>query len=230
MHRHLTISLKLFSFLLRIFFYLIYNPLAWTYDAVAATVSVGMWKGWVYSTLPFLPGPRILEIGHGPGHLLAALWKQNQPATQVFGLDLSRTMGRLAWSRLRRQGFTPNLVNGKGQSLPFASASLDQVVATFPTDYIYSQDTLQEIHRVLKPGGHFVVLPGAWITGQSLPDRLAAGLFQITGQAPKREEKVFTPTPLIEAGFQIEVKQIQLTRSLVYIIIGIKDSPRFPSS
>jgi ubiquinone/menaquinone biosynthesis C-methylase UbiE len=223
MHRSPTISQKLLSFLLRFFFYLIYNPLAWTYDAVAATVSVGMWKGWVFSTLPYINGPRVLEIGHGPGHLLAALWKQNQPGGQVFGLDFSRRMGRLARNRLRKLGFRPDLVNGKGQNLPFASSSLDQVVATFPTEYIYSQDTLKEVHRVLTPGGGFIVLPGAWITGKSLPDRLAAGLFRITGQAPKRDKKVFTPTPLIEAGFHVEIRQVQLPRSLVYIILAIKE-------
>ena len=55
---------------MRFFFHLLYHPFAFTYDLVAATVSFGDWKNWVYSILPFINGTRILELGHGPGHLL----------------------------------------------------------------------------------------------------------------------------------------------------------------
>ena len=54
---------------LRLFFRLLYHQLAFTYDLVAASVSFNRWKDWVMSVVPFIEGKRILEIGHGPGHL-----------------------------------------------------------------------------------------------------------------------------------------------------------------
>jgi len=54
---------------LRLFFRLLYHQLAFTYDLVAASVSFNRWKDWVMSVVPFIEGNRILEIGHGPGHL-----------------------------------------------------------------------------------------------------------------------------------------------------------------
>ena len=55
--------------LLRFFFYLLYHSFAFAYDLVAASVSLGRWKDWVLSVVPFIEGNRVLEIGHGPGHL-----------------------------------------------------------------------------------------------------------------------------------------------------------------
>ena len=54
---------------MRVFFHLLYHPFAFTYDLVAAVVSFGQWKNWGQSILPFIDGTRILELGHGPGHL-----------------------------------------------------------------------------------------------------------------------------------------------------------------
>jgi len=54
-------------------FHLLYHEAAWAYDAVAAAVSLGQWRAWGAAALPFLPGPRVLELGHGPGHMLIAL-------------------------------------------------------------------------------------------------------------------------------------------------------------
>ncbi|NMC80811.1 MAG: hypothetical protein GYA59_15725, partial [Chloroflexi bacterium] len=43
-----------FFWALKVFFDLLYHSFAWTYDGVAAVVSLGRWKGWVYSVIPFL--------------------------------------------------------------------------------------------------------------------------------------------------------------------------------
>ena len=85
--------------LLRFFFHLLYHPFAFTYDWVAAIVSVGRWKDWVLSVIPFIEGTRILELGHGPGHLQRVLLSRDLVAV---GLDESAAMGRLAQRNLRR--------------------------------------------------------------------------------------------------------------------------------
>jgi len=88
------------------FFNLLYHPFAWTYDLVAAIVSLGRWQDWLMQAMPYLSG-RVLEIGFGPGHLQVAL---NEAGMQAFGLDESRQMGRQARRRLW-QGEVPATPN-----------------------------------------------------------------------------------------------------------------------
>jgi len=207
------LAARLTSRVLPLFFRLLYHEFAWSYDLVAATVSLGMWKRWVYSALPYLPGPRVLELGHGPGHLQAALAHR-----EVFaaGLDESRQMGRQARARLRRLGYPQRLLNGYAQRLPFTANTFHQVAATFPSDYIVQPDTLAEIRRVLLPGGELVVLPFAWHTGQGALHRLAAGLFRITGEAPDWDQAFVEP--FRRAGFQTRLEWHTLPNSRLVIL------------
>lgn len=216
---------------LRFFFKLLYHQFAWTYDWVAWTVSVGLWKDWVLAVLPFVEGPSVLELGHGPGHLQSRLLENG---FRALGLDVSPQMGRLARRRLRRRGQTASLILGRAQSLPLASGSCDQVVATFPTEYINDSDTLKEIWRVLRAGGQLVVLPAAWITGQRWMERYAAALFKITRQAPALPGYPGSPQaspyplefPLVDslgqAGFQVHVEWKELRSSTLILILGKK--------
>ncbi|MGD1994820.1 MAG: hypothetical protein PVI59_16625, partial [Anaerolineae bacterium] len=54
----------------RVFFRLLYNQCAWTYDLVAWVVSLGQWNAWGRTAMPHLSGGRVLELAHGAGHLL----------------------------------------------------------------------------------------------------------------------------------------------------------------
>lgn len=188
---------------LRFFFRLLYQPFAWTYDFVAAVVSLGHWRDWVMSVLPYLPGGRVLELGFGPGHLQAALSSRGVAA---FGVDASPQMASLTRSRLRKLDFTARITTGYAQSLPFPNSTFHQIVATFPPEFILAPETLREALRVLCPGGEFVVLPSAWITGKRPLEKAAAQLFRITGQAPtwdNRFLKYFTA-----AGFETHSEEI----------------------
>jgi ubiquinone/menaquinone biosynthesis C-methylase UbiE len=193
--------------------------MAWSYDLVAWLVSLGRWKSWVNSVLPYLEGPWVLEMGHGPGHLQVLL---NRRAVRVVGLDLSRQMGRQAYRRIWKTGFIPQLLNGYAQNLPFPSAAFHQVVATFPTTYISHPQTLAEIHRILTPGGRLVVLPFAWITGHSIPDRLAAWLFRVTEETPATARSSVAErfsVPFRKAGFDVQADFIDLGSSSVLLFL-----------
>lgn len=205
---------------MRTFFRLLYHPMAWTYDAVAATVSVGRWKKWVMAAVQLARGPRVLELGFGPGHLQAEL---NQQGWQVYGLDESAQMARQARRRLSGQGLTPALARGLAQHMPYPTQSFDSVVATFPTPFIIDPLTLEEVRRILKPGGRLVVLMAAWITGQSLPDRLMAYVFRITGEAPgETQELTQVVEPYTQAGFQASLRFVEQPGSRLMFIVAKK--------
>jgi ubiquinone/menaquinone biosynthesis C-methylase UbiE len=213
---------------LSLFFRLLYHPFAWTYDFVSGVVSFGRWQTWVISSIPYLEGPNILELGHGPGHLQTILIAQGFIS---FGLDESKQMGRIAHRRLIKSVADPHrgnshpfrLVNGRAEHLPFISHYFQTVVATFPTQYIFDPVTLSEVQRILAPGGKLVVLLAAWIVGDSLIDRALALLFRVTGETPdiNAEFNRFLQ-PFLKAGFDAELKWIETASSKLLLICANK--------
>jgi ubiquinone/menaquinone biosynthesis C-methylase UbiE len=191
---------------LRAFFYLLYHQMAWSYDWVAAAVSLGQWRNWVMEALPYLKGPRILELGFGPGHLQLALFRKG---FQPVGLDESTQMIQFASRRLSGFGFRPNIVKGYAQTEPFSENFFDQVVSTFPSEYIFQTQALSEIYRVLVPGGKLVAIPFAWPSGNQIIHRSLVWLFHATGQAPAQIDSSLISRlthPFEQTGYHVEVK------------------------
>jgi ubiquinone/menaquinone biosynthesis C-methylase UbiE len=213
----LPLSINIIAAFLRQLFKLLYHQFAWTYDGVAWFVSLGAWRKWVLSVVPYLNGPRTLEIGFGPGHLQAALWKKGRTP---FGLDESRQMGRITRQRLTRNGVQPNLIRGDAMALPFVQRSIHQVVMTFPSEYILNPSTLTEIHRVLVDDGIAVMLPLAWITGRKPFERMVAWLTRLIGESAEWDEQSLEP--LKKAGFKVDWEMIKFDASKILVIRMIK--------
>jgi ubiquinone/menaquinone biosynthesis C-methylase UbiE len=203
-------------------FRLLYNELAFTYDAVSWTVSAGQWRSWQRAALPYLRGKRVLEVGHGTGNMLLDLLSLG---FEPVGLDLSRAMGRIAGAKLRRALGAPEppagLVRGRVEALPVSSEAFDSVLSTFPTEYVAAPAAIAEFRRVLRPGGVFVTVPAASITGLAPTDRLAEWLFRVTGQTG---ESLFAPLlgRYRAAGFEARAEWVRLKRSVVTVVIGHK--------
>jgi ubiquinone/menaquinone biosynthesis C-methylase UbiE len=208
---------------MRFFFYNFYHTYAWTYDFVAALVSIGRWNDWIQTVIPYIQGNSILEVGHGPGHLQDLLIAENR---LIVGLDESPQMGQLTKRRLEKAGhFKKNLTCAIAESLPFADGTFDTVLSTFPTEYIFDPQTLSAIYRVLHKNGRFVVLPSVWITGQKFLDKSAAWLFKITGQSPSISKCIIRDRInqlLEEAGFKSKFRTIEIKSSTVLLVIASK--------
>lgn len=195
---------------MRFFYFLLYHPFAFTYDLVAWVVSFGKWNDWVLSIFPFIEGTRILELGHGPGHLQRFLLDRG---LSPVALDESTQMGRLA---KRRLGGKHKLARGLAQSLPFPTDHFDTVVSTFPSEYIFEAETLAEVRRVITPAGRLVILPVAFPS-----NRFLKWLYKVTGETPEeldnalkeRVQRVFE-----KAGFQMEA-QVKETRESRLVIL-----------
>ncbi|HUH96822.1 MAG TPA: class I SAM-dependent methyltransferase [Anaerolineales bacterium] len=216
--------MRLLPRFMRFFFHHFYHSFAWTYDFVAAVVSIGRWDDWIQTVIPYAQGPRILEIGLGSGHLQRRL---RDRGLWAVGLDESAQMIRLAKRRLQRMDHQAvSLVRGLAQALPFPEAAFDCVISTFPSEYIFDPNTLRGIYRVLPRGGRFVVLPVAQILGRQLLDRMAAWLFRVTGETPRNMLEVVGQRfiqPLERAGFRVESSQIEIRSSVALILIARKE-------
>lgn len=207
-------------------FRLLYNEGAWSYDTVSWIVSLGEWRAWQMAALPFLPQPtkqpvQVLELAHGPGHLLVTLGRLG---FAPVGCDLSPYMGKQAQGRLESAGISLPLIRGMAQQLPFANHCFDAVLTTFPTDFILQPASLHAIHRVLRPSGRLVIVPQAQLKGESWLVRFIEWLYQITGQKPT-DEKWSPPlfSRLHHAGFQLEMQTVNFSRSQVWVVIAKKN-------
>lgn len=224
-------SPAVFRRLLRFGFRLLYNELAWMYDVVAWCVSLGRWKAWGRTSLRYLPGrpmssgrdtgllcrerQRVLELAHGPGHLLIAL---HQAGYRPIGIDLSPSMSRQASRRLRRAGLNIPLVRCRAQALPFQSGCFDAAVATFPTEYIVDPLTLHEAARVTDRDGRLVIVAGATLGGRGPLPRLIDALYRVTDQRepmPHGDESVFG-----QAGWAMNTEHERVDGGTVFLEIG----------
>jgi ubiquinone/menaquinone biosynthesis C-methylase UbiE len=228
--------LRLWRGLVRLGFRLLYYELAWSYDLVAWLVSMGQWRAWGRAALPYVVGRRVLEIGHGPGHLLLAL---HEAGYSAVGLDLSPQMGRLA--RNRTGGAVP-LLRGRVQELPLATAVFHTVLSTFPTEYMVDPATLAAVKRVLGENGRFLIIPVAHLTGRGLPQRFIEWLYAITGQRANQPATALPDSaaawqPYLDrfaaAGFRVDIQTIALPKShvtlLIADVVGLQDPKGLPN-
>jgi SAM-dependent methyltransferase len=114
-------------------------------------------------------GHRVLDIGCGAGrHSFAAL----ERGARVVAADLDdvvlKDVGQLGAAMILEDqaplGATLDCVRADALHLPFSDHTFDKVIASEVMEHIPEDETaMQEIHRVLKPGGvAAVTVPRAW--------------------------------------------------------------------
>ncbi|HVX29395.1 MAG TPA: methyltransferase domain-containing protein [Nitrolancea sp.] len=145
----------------------------------------GAWDRWRTSIIPVLPPTgTIIDLGCGTGALVHRL---NTLGYVAFGLDREPSMLRRARSLPTSRS---RLVRGDAGALPFRDSVFDACVATFPARYILQPATLDEVARVVRPGGALVIVLSGYTEDwplRRLPIRLALRIFygrRDTEQAP----------------------------------------------
>ena len=157
----------------------LYGSLAYGYDIVAFVVSFGNWNYWTYQIKKFLNHEdKILEVGIGTGILHKNLINKKY---QIYGCDLSKQMIKISSRRLKDD--SPKILRTNNIKLPFKDSSFSKIIATFPSDYIFSEDFLNEAQRLLKFGGELIVLLSVSFVKNDLISLLYRNLYKITGQS-----------------------------------------------
>jgi ubiquinone/menaquinone biosynthesis C-methylase UbiE len=116
-------------------------------------------NAWTISMLDIQPSDQVLEIGFGPGQAIQEVVKL-APNAFVAGIDLSDVMVEQARKRNSaaiRSGRVL-LQQGAESPLPFEDNKFNKVFAVNSLQF-WSNPTegLQEVRRVLKPGGRVVI-------------------------------------------------------------------------
>jgi len=101
----------------------------------------------------------LVDVGCGPGYLVAVIARAF-PGLRITGSDISEEMTAKATRNLAALGFGDRVEFRQGdvQKLPFEDSSVDFVISTLSLHHWSGPPrAFREIHRVLKPGGQFLV-------------------------------------------------------------------------
>jgi ubiquinone/menaquinone biosynthesis C-methylase UbiE len=120
------------------------------------------------------PTGMVLDDGCGTGAFLEFAARRVTRVERYVGIDVSRGMLRHAQRRLKLTGSDPLLVQADACRLPFAENTFDVVYARGMLHHLPDPARgMQEIRRVLKPGGLAVVLDPNKTLLSTLPRYLA---------------------------------------------------------
>src|SRR5215211_9331839 len=141
-----------------------YDRIARLYDLTFKVNGYGRSLDQYFAThpLPVYRGAKILDAGCGTGLLTLAMLRSIHFPVSITALDLSSTSVAAArkslfYSSGRKRDVT--FAQGNLLCLPFADESLDVVVTSGALEYVPLAEGLNELARVLAPGGHLLHLP-----------------------------------------------------------------------
>jgi ubiquinone/menaquinone biosynthesis C-methylase UbiE len=101
----------------------------------------------------------IVDIGCGPGYLVAAIAK-SFPNIRIIGVDISKEMVQLATDSAYSLSLSEQVQFRQGdvKELPFQDNSVDFAVSTLSLHHwTEPRQALEEIHRILRTGGQFLI-------------------------------------------------------------------------
>ncbi len=102
-------------------------------------------------------GSHVLEVAPGPGYFAIELAKLG--AHRISGLDISHTFVGIARKNAAQTGVNVDFREGNAANMPFENESFDFLLcrAAFK-NFAQPVRALQEMYRVLKPGGRALII------------------------------------------------------------------------
>jgi len=141
----------------------LFSDVAGRYDLLNHVLSLNIDRYWRRATARQFrhildrPDARVLDLACGTADLTLALARGAR--ARILSSDFCHPMLTQAGEKLRRQGLPPLLAEADALQLPFADASFDLVACSFGFRNLANYRAgLQEIRRVLKPGGEVGIL------------------------------------------------------------------------
>lgn len=123
-------------------------------NVIASLGLLGVWLKRFVSTIDVKPGDKVLDVCAGTNVMGIALLKK-QPGMDVQAIDRSQDMQQVGAERASRLGFTIKSDIGDVHQLPYPDEHFDVVTLQYASRHLGIMQVSKEIHRVLKPDGHF---------------------------------------------------------------------------
>ena len=158
------------------------------------------------------PGDQVLEVGCGTGTLTLAAKRQVSPTGQAYGIDVIPKMIELSRYKAEQAGADPSAFQIGGiDAIPFPAGKFDAVLCSFMIFHMSEgvrRRGIQEIRRVLKPGGRFVVVDMA-LPANPVPRAIAKALFggmlqhDLRELVPLMQESGFVDVELAPVNYRV---------------------------
>ena len=128
-----------------------FDTIARTYDRLNRLMTLGLDRCWRKRALRGVQG-KVLDVACGTGDMAVSLVERG---CTVTGIDLSEEMLAIA----RQKAPMVTFMIADAEHLPFPDASFDAVTCAFGVrNFVHLEQGLNEMLRVLKPGGQLVIL------------------------------------------------------------------------
>ena len=138
------------------------------YDLINSVITLGFDKSWRSKASSHVTGTRVLDLGSGTGAAFQQL--QNFDVTAVDPDDKMLQLNEFS-----------NKVIGSAESLPFPDNSFDSIYCAFVWRNINEpKKGLDEVYRVLRPGGKFILLDMTRPKNKFLKAIHKIGTFKVT--------------------------------------------------
>ena len=142
----------------------VFTSVAGKYDLMNDLMSFGvhrLWKRHFAATSGVRAGDRVLDLAGGTGDIAALLLPRVGEQGDVVVGDINASMLRVGRDRLLDRGLLAGLrwAQMDAESLPFPDDSFDAVTIAFGLRNVTDkQRALEQMRRVLKPGGRALIL------------------------------------------------------------------------
>ncbi len=140
-----------------------FDTISKEYDGLNRAITFGMdvlWRKKVMKLVKETHPDTLLDIASGTGDLVLLAAKETA-ASEIIGSDISTGMLDVGRKKIEKAGLSSRIKmqQADAENLPFTDHYFDAITVAFGVRNFENLDKgLQEIHRVLKPGGIFVVL------------------------------------------------------------------------
>jgi len=140
-----------------------FDNIAPTYDTLNHTLSFGIdrwWRRCAVSAVKRFAPRRIMDVATGTGDMAIALARRIEGA-HILGIDISEGMLGAARRKAARRGLDERIVfdTGDAEHIAAADGTFDAATVAFGVrNFGDTASGLREIRRILRPGGHLIVL------------------------------------------------------------------------
>ena len=198
-----------------------FDHIAPAYDRLNHLMSLGIDRSWRRTALKWLRPHRpqqMMDVATGTGDFALLACRMLRPQSLV-GTDISEGMMQVARRKAREAGLEERISFRREdcEALTFADASFDAVTVAFGIrNFEHLDRGLREMCRVLRPGGHLVILE------LSTPDRfplkqlyrIYSRLIPLMGRLVSHDRSAYTYLPQsIRAFPQGEVMSESIRRA-----------------
>ena len=141
-----------------------FDAIAFRYDFVNRVLSLRRdvaWRKAMVAALPEQQQLQVLDLATGTCDVLLALQQPGSPVARVVGADVSAAMLRYGQDKINQahRVNSSRLVQTDAAALCFRDASYDVVTVAFGVrNFSELEKGLQEMHRILRPGGKAIIL------------------------------------------------------------------------